>query len=84
MMEQHKLTGSFTGSWLFLQTTFVVSLKATGEKESTTLEVNKGLEALTAEFAKDFPRGVHDEVNRALRALPILSTDCSRWAAPLH
>jgi hypothetical protein len=36
MMEQHKLTGS----WLFLQTTFVVSLKATGEKESTTLEVN--------------------------------------------
>ena len=40
MMEQHKLTGCFTGSWLFLQTTFVVSLKATGEKESTTLEVN--------------------------------------------
>ena len=51
---------------LLQQTTFVVSLNATKKKESTTLEVNKGLDTLRAEFAKDFPRGVPDEVKHAL------------------
>jgi hypothetical protein len=67
ILQQIENLNSELNTLLLQQTTFVVSLKATGEKESPTLEVNKGLETLTAEFAKDFPRGVPDEVNHALR-----------------